>query len=300
MLADRLSARSHLTVFGAGAPAAAPAAGRGRAVVSIGEFTPSAAFRSERVRDTLAPPSSRRILGLDGTVRIRFEIEPETADQAAINTARTLLLEDMSLTAHALTSPDVGSGRAFDSGDDQGFNVLNFLLDKGHGTIATPNIAISAELLFHCRLEIWPPAPPEPAGIMSSFSRTIVLQPVDEASAGAHAVPSGQLITLRVRSLPSLRPGAGGQPPAGLNLAVKVLSTAPPASRGIVTSGTDGAEAGVRVIPVSQPETPITFQAPVLASGERTEYVALHFATPEARTGVFIGSIAVKIQGGVA
>jgi hypothetical protein len=300
VLADRLAARNHLTVFGAGAPTGAPAPGQGRAAVSIGEFTPSGAFRSERVRDTLSPPSSRRVLGLDGTVRVRFEMQPAAAGQAAIDAARGMLLEDMSLAAHALAAPDVATGRAFDTGSDEGFTVLEFVLDRGQGTVVTPNIAVSSELLFHCRVEIWPPVPPEPAGIMGEFSRTIALQPIDQGSAGEHAVPAGQTVTLRVRSIPLLRPGAGGQPPLALSLAVKVLSTAPPASRGTVTSGADGAEPAVRVVPVTAPETAITFQAPALSSGERTEYVALHFATPEGRTGVFIGSIAVKIRGGAA
>jgi hypothetical protein len=83
-------------------------------------------------------------------------------------------------------------------------------------------------------------------------------------------------------------------------VAVKVLSSAPPAARGTVTNGAAGIEAGVRVIPVATPETAITFQAPSLASGERTEYVAVHFATPDGRAGVFIGSLAVRIRGGAA
>jgi hypothetical protein len=288
VLADRLSARAHLTVLGGAAAAGAPGAGQGRAVVAVGEFAPDHAFLPERVREVKSPPTSRRVLGLNGTVRVRFEMQP-AADLAV---ARNLLLEDVSLACHALAEPAASAGRAFDTGVDSGFRVFGFFLERGNGTAA----GLTAELLYRCQVEIWPPTPPEPAGVMRDFSRTIALQPLDEE--GEHAVPAGRPIALRVRQLPARRPGAAGQPPAAVSLAVKVLSTAPPASRGTVTSGTAGAEPGVRVVPVTDPETTITFQAPALATGERTEYVALHYATPDGRTGVFLGSIAVKIRGG--
>lgn len=297
LLADALSGRAHLTVHSGPAPGSAPAAGAARLVVSVGEFGPDTAFMPERIRDTKSPPESRRVLGLNGIVRLLFQIQPATVDPAASDAARTLLLEDMSLAVHALANPPVASGSAFATGNDAGFRVASFVLEKGNGAVSVPGIAISGEMVYRCHVEIWPPAPPEGVGVMGDFSRTIVMLPLQEGS-GEHAVPAGRTITLRVRSLPRVRPGAAGQSALPLRVAVKVLSAAPPAARGTVTSGVAGVEAGVRVVPVADPETSITFQAPALASGERTEYVALHYATPEGKAGVFLGSIAVRIRGG--
>jgi len=297
LLADSLVARTHLTVRGGPAPGPLADVGKGRLVVSVSDFSPDAAFLPERVRDSKSPPDSRRVLGLNGSVRLVFQVQPAAATPAAEDAARSLLLEDMSLAAHALANPVIGSGAAFATGADEGFRVSSFLLEKGTGTAGLPGIPNSAELLYRCRIEIWPLTPPDATGVIGDVSRTLALLPIEQEGA-EHDVRAGQSVSLKVSALPKLRPAAAGQPAQPLRVAIKVLSTAPPAARGAVTNGVDGAEPGVRVLAVTDGDVSITFQAPALASGQRTEYVAVHYATPDNRAGVFLGSIAVRIRGG--
>src|SRR5579885_1574311 len=297
VVADRLAGRDHLTVHAGPAPAAAPEPGQGRLFVTLADFSPNTAFRAERVRAILSPPSSRRVLGLEGLVRLRFQLQAAAATPDSIDQARALLLEDLSLAAHALADPVVLAGSVFETEADSGFRVTSFALEKGTGDAVIPGITASGELAYRCQVEIWPPKTPEAEGVMTDFSRTIAVLPLDLRPAEP-VVFSGQRITLRVRALPLLRPAAAGQPAAPMSVAVRVLSSAPPSARGAVTSGSDGKEAGVRLVAATAPETLIVFQAPALASGERTEYVALHFATPDGKAGVFLGSIAVRIRGG--
>src|SRR4051812_11714218 len=99
LLADRLVARTHLTVRGGPAQGLLADAGKGRLVVSIGDFSPDTAFLPERVRDTKSPPESRRVLGLNSSVRLVFQVQPSVSTPVAEDAARALLLEDMSLAA---------------------------------------------------------------------------------------------------------------------------------------------------------------------------------------------------------
>jgi len=118
---------------------------------------------------------------------------------------------------------------------------------------------------------------------------------IDTPDAVARA---GQSVTIRVRALGGQRV-LTHQPPqtAPLRLAVTVLSDAPPAQRGAITGGVAGTETGFRVIDVSLPETSIGFQAPAAGIDRtRLEYVAIHLATPEGRRGVFLGSVAVRLE----
>ena len=55
-------------------------------------------------------------------------------------------------------------------------------------------------------------------------------------------------------------------------------------------------ELGVRIIPAGDAETVIAYHAPEGSLGTtRTEYVAIHMATPDNRRGVFLGSAAVNL-----
>jgi len=297
IVADITVQRTHLTVVGGPIPQALPAAAKGRIVVTIEDFTPGNAFLPETIRDKTSPAVSKRVLTLGGAIRLTFQMQPASGSAADLDTARGLMLEDMSLVGHALADQPIATGTFFDTGNDSGFRVLSFALQSGSGQVDLPPSILSGELLYACQSEIWPPTAAQPAGTMDGISTVMTTLPVDGSTA-ERVVSAGHPIVLRVTSLPSERPAAKNQPAVPLRLAVTVLSTAPPASRGTVTSGAAGPEAGVKIIPVTKPETSITFQAPALASGERTEYVALHFATPDDKTGVFLGSIAVRIRGG--
>ena len=298
LIADKLSQRTHLSVMGSPLPQAAPAAGKGRIVVAVGEFTPANGFRPEVIRERITPPESKRVLGLQGTVHLAFQMQPASNNAPDVADARTLMLEDMSLVSHALADNTVSVGTAFDDGTDAGFRVLSFLLNNGNGVSGTLPLPLSGELLYSCLAEIWPPVALQPTGTIGGISTVITPLPLPGTGV-EQIVQAGRPLVLRVNSLPRQRPGAAGQPAVPLSLAIKVLSSVPPASRGTITSGAAGTEAGVRIVPVTQPETSITYQAPALAGGERLEYVAIHYATPDNKAGVFLGSVAVRIKGGV-
>jgi hypothetical protein len=76
-----------------------------------------------------------------------------------------------------------------------------------------------------------------------------------------------------------------------------VASDLPPAQRGIVTSGTAGAETGVRIVAVTLPETVVDYQAPSGNLGAtRVEFVSVYVATGDLRRGILLGSVAVRLQ----
>jgi hypothetical protein len=297
LIADRMSQRTHLSVMGSPVPQAAPAAGKGRIVVAVGELTPCNGFRPEVMRERTAPPESKRVLGLQGTVHLVFQMQPASNSATDVADARTLMLEDISLVSHALADDAVSAGTAFDDGTDAGFRVLSFLLNNGNGVSGALPVPLSGELLYSCLAEIWPPVAPQPTGTIGGISTVITPLPL-HGTGVEQVVQAGKPVVLRVNSLPKQRPAAAGQPAVPLSLAIKVLSSVPPASRGTISSGAGGAETGVRIVPVTQPETSIIYQAPALASGERVEYVAIHYATPDNKAGVFLGSIAVRTKGG--
>jgi hypothetical protein len=297
LIADKMSQRTHLSVIGSPVPAAAPGAGKGRIVVAVGEFTPGNGFRPEVIRERTAPPESKRVLGLQGTVHLTFQMQPASSNAPDVAGARTLMLEDISLVSHALADDAISVGTAFDDGSDAGFRVLSFLLNNGNGVSSAVPAPLSGELLYSCLAEIWPPVAPQPARTISGISTVITPLPLNGTGV-EQIVSAGKSITLRVNSLPKQRPAAAGQPAIPLSLAIKVLSSVPPGSRGTITSGAAGAETGVRIVPVTQPETSITYQSPALANGERVEYVAIHYATPDNKAGVFLGSVAVRTKGG--
>jgi hypothetical protein len=75
-----------------------------------------------------------------------------------------------------------------------------------------------------------------------------------------------------------------------------VISDLPPALRGTITSGADGAEPGLRIVSAGAASTVITYAAPTGNLGAtRNEFVALHLATPDGQRGVFLGSAAIQL-----
>jgi hypothetical protein len=89
-------------------------------------------------------------------------------------------------------------------------------------------------------------------------------------------------------------PATGATAP--LALAVTVVSDLPAGLRGTIQSGDPGVETGVRIVPAGGAETIVSYHAPTGSLGAvRTEYVAFHLATPDKRTGVFLGSAAVNL-----
>jgi hypothetical protein len=295
IVADAVTPRTHLTVSGGAVPATALAPGTGRVAVRVAELVARTAFLSETIRETRVPPSSRRVLGLDTTIRVLFQMRPATTSADDLDAARELMLEDVSIVGHALADRAVASGDAFVTAEDSGFRVLSFLLARGNGTLDASTDPLNSELQYACDAEIWPPEASADASLVAGISTVVTTTPVDGMR--ERVVAAGRSLTIDLRSLALERPGTAGQPASPLRLALRVLSTAPPAARGTITSGVAGAEPGVMVLPVSRPDTSIVYQAPAQSGGARTEYVAVHYATPDSRPGVFLGAVAVSIRG---
>jgi hypothetical protein len=295
ILADTVTARTHLTVAAGPPPAAGLAAGNGRIVARIAELASKPAFISDATRELREVPATRRILRLATTVRVVFQLRPATAAAADVDDARNLLLEDMSIVSHALADQPIASGDAFDVPDDEGFRVLGFVLDRGSGTLDAGSDPLSGELQYACDVEIWPPAATDAASLVAGISTVITTVPVDGMSA-ERVVSAGRAVAIDLSSLPIQRPAAAGQGATPLRFALRVLSPAPPAARGTISGGVAGAEPGVTVLPAASPDTSFVYQAPALANGGRTEYVAVHYATPDSKAGVFLGAVAVRIR----
>jgi hypothetical protein len=295
IVADAVTPRTHLTVSGGAVPATALAGGRGRVAVRVAELAAKTTFMSETIRETRVPPVSRRVLGLDATIRVLFQVRAATTSAADLDAARTLLLEDVSIVGHALADRGVTSGDAFLTPEDTGFRVHSFLLARGTGMLDAGIDPLSSELQYACDAEIWPPEAVSGESVMTGVSTVVTTTPVEGMR--ERVVAAGRTLAIDLRSLALERPGAAGQPASPLRLALRVLSTAPPAARGTITSGVAGAEPGIMVLPVSRPDTSIVYQAPAQPNGARTEYVAVHYATPDSRAGIFLGAVAVRIRG---
>jgi hypothetical protein len=292
LAADLLTARANLTV--AGGPAAAPAAGERRLTVALADFVPTESFSPEMLRRRVTPPEEKRVLPVRGRVRMAFAAQPTTAAPANVAAARALLLEDMSLTGHGFSRPEFVDGRVFDTNEDQGFRVLSFALEAGEA--ASSGSPLSAELFYSFGAELWPPGILEPVSVTRGISRIATPLPLPD-SGDEHSVRAGETVTLTVAGLAVERPAAAGQPSLPLNLAVVVLSSAPPAARGVIENGTAAAEAGVRLVSAA-PGSGIVYRAPALAQGERLEYVAVHYATPDDKRGSFLATFAMRVKGG--
>ncbi|HKO57296.1 MAG TPA: hypothetical protein VJ276_15580, partial [Thermoanaerobaculia bacterium] len=131
-LGDALSKRSHVAVVSAPGPAEAIAAGSGRMVVSLQEITPDAGFeRDEFALAQKDPPLSRRVLPLRFLLQVSARLRPADTPAGAAE-ARTRMLDDLSLAAHALAAATFRNGKGLGSAEaDPGFEVLSFGLETG-------------------------------------------------------------------------------------------------------------------------------------------------------------------------
>ena len=212
---------------------------------------------------------------------------PAADTPEALSGARSLLLEDMSLVSHRLSAADVRNGQAFRTPTDAGFEMQSFELRRGTPARQLADGVLVAELEYEGRAQIWPAGLSEAGGPILAIDTVATALPI--SIVGPEVVPAGGTAPLRVR---------GANPERAL--AVTVLSDLPPAQRGAIATGTPGQETGVRIVAVAVPETVILYRAP--STGDlgqtRLEYVAVHLATPDNRTGVLLGSVAVRLQPG--
>ena len=292
LAADLLTTRANLTV--AGGPATAPAAGERRLTVALADFAPTESFSPEVLRQRLTPAEEKWVLPVKGRVHMVFAAQPATGVPVNVAAARALLLEDISLAGHGFSRPEFADGRAFDTNEDQGFRVLSFSLERGEAAPAAS--PLSGELFYAFGAELWPPGILEPASITRGISHIITPLPLP-GSGDERLVRAGETVTLTLAGLASERPAAAGQPPLPLDLAVIVLSSAPPADRGVIENGAAAAETGVRLVRAA-PGAGVVYRAPALAQGERLEYVAIHYATPDGKRGGFLTTFAVRVKAG--
>lgn len=299
ILGDQLAARAHLEVLEAPGPTV-PAAGFGSVLVAFAEITPAPLF--DREQFTFNAAKSRRILPLQFIVNVDCVMHPAGNSPAQLASARELLLTDVSLIAHGLARQEFNSGKGFAVADpDPGFRVLEFALSNG-AVVRDADPAtglLSARLQYRGNAEIWPIGVEQDEGEILAIDTVSVALPVSIV-ANNPVVRAGQTAIVNIRSLPASRLAI--RTPltnASLQLAVTVLSDAAPAQRGTISGGNAGKETGFRIIDVTPPQTTITYQAP---AGEinrsRIEYVAVHLATPDRHSGVFIGSFAMRLEPG--
>lgn len=296
ILADDLAGRTHLDVLEAPTPAN-PTVGRGAVLISIAEWAPGAIF--EREQFAFNGAQSRRVLPIQFKVQIDCVMHPAGNNAAQLATARDLLLTDVSLVSHGLARTDIQNGRGFAVTDpDPGFRVLSFALETAAAIrdADTATGLLSAQLHYRGSAEIWPPGVVQDEGEILAIDTTSVALPV-EFTVNNPTLRAGQSAIVNTPSLPLTRLLTRAPTQGPVQLAVTVLSDAPPAQRGSISGGNAGQETGFRLIAVTPQTTAITYQAPAAAiSRARTEYVAVHLATPDGHSGIFIGSIALRLQ----
>ena len=300
LVAEGLASRVHLTVTRP--PAPTPSPGRGVAVTSLSEVSPEAFFEPGQVALTTGPgaPRSRRVLPLRFSARVEVLVRARGQGAGPLAAARELLLDDLSQAAHALGDAGVRTGSAFETGGaDPGYRVLSFQLENGTIRPDAPDRTVSGALEYRGTGEIWPPAVTREEGEIRAVDALVAPLPLEIAADDA-VVPAGGSTRVRVRPPAGSRLAdlaAGTRSP--LRLAVAVLSDLPVGSRGTIPGGEAGADPGFRVLNAAFPETAIPYQAPAGDLGAtRLEYVAVHLARPDGRTGVFLGSAAVRLVPG--
>jgi hypothetical protein len=299
IVGDGLSTRTHLTVLQAPNAVDNLAAGKGAVRISISDLLPQSIFERDHFTFTgsAGAQSSRRILPLQITANIDFQLKPASVTPGGLASGRTLLLDDMALVGHLLETEVVHSGGIFKTaGADSGFQVRSF--DLGKGTISNELVdgLLRGSLSYQGMVEIWPPGLSTPEGEMKAIERVIAPLPINVSAAKA-SVRVGEVANIHIGSIKGNRlldlPGGNRE---ALKLSIRVVSDLPPAARGQITSGEPGAETGSQIVATTEPETVIIYKAPTGNIGStQLEFVAVHLATPEKKSGLFLGSAAVRL-----
>jgi hypothetical protein len=296
LIADNMAARDHFSVTAAPGPPNPANEGLEAAVVSIAEASTAGAFVPERFASQSAPAQSRRVLPLAFVAGVDFAIHP-TNNPAGLAAARNLLLEDISLVSHFLSSDGISSGSDFSIADpDPGFRVRSFRVTRNLVNRDLQQGMLTARIECQGEADIWPPGPAQAEGKIDAIRPVIVPQPIEILPLHP-VVAMGGSVRLQVRGLPAQR--RKGPPAEPLAISVRVLSDAPPNQRGSIGSGVAGAETGSRVVTVTAGSADVQYVAPPAGvSGMRVEFVSIFLATPQGKVGAFLGSVAVRVMGG--
>jgi hypothetical protein len=299
IVGDGLAARTHLSVVAAPAGAGDPPQGRGIVVVAVALADAVGRFERDFVGvDVGGSLPRRRVLPIAFTAHLDFFLTPQAGVTTGQADARVLQLDDVSLTAHLLSAAEVRSGQAFvAAAADPGYRVLRFGVGQASLTQLPARAALTASLECSAEAEIWPPGVASPEGVITQVDRVLEALPL-RVDVDDPVVRGGRSTNLRLRSFTGKRLvslATGDTTP--LTLAVTVTSDLPSGQRGTIESGDPGVETGVRIIPAGGAETVVSYRAPAGNLGAvRTEYVAFHLATPDKRTGVFLGSAAINLS----
>jgi hypothetical protein len=298
--ADALSARADLDVVQAVGEPPAPAAGRAVVAVGLTAAAPEAVFAPETVLfgTNGGGTTSRRTTSLGVTAGLAFARQATAETPAALADARTLLLEDASIVAHAFADVPAATGAAFvPAAPDPGFAVHSFALASGAFDAPREGPLLRGLLSYAALVSIWPPGSAEPEGRIDAVDPLVEALPL-AITADDPLVAVGGSTIVRVRSVTGTRLAAGGARTVP-QLALVVVSDLPPAERGAIASGAAGAEPGLRLVPVGSPETSVAYQAPTGDLGTtRSEVVAVHLARADGSKGQLLGSIAILLAPG--
>lgn len=293
LVADALEGRDDLTVEAPGPPTQ-PAPGDGAVRVGLVTLGPIAGFEP---RSRPAPPGDdaaklHRPLRLVIEAAIDIARRPSAADGGA---ARQVALDDMARIGHALDATTVRDGSALaTAGDDPGFLVTELRLASGEVLAVADDGTVHARLVYRGLADVWPPEAPEDAGSIDAVTLLAAAQPL-VLELAEPAVRLGGATRIIVRGVPARRPGPGG--PVGVAIAVRVRGRLPAAGRGTVTSGTAGAEAGVRIVAVTDPATELEYRAPAaMPAGEPLERLEVFVARGDGRRGLLLGSLEIRLR----
>jgi hypothetical protein len=297
LVGDALAVRTHLDVVQA--PAAGPPdPGEGQVEVALVDVAPVDGFERSRIAFLGTPdaPSSRVVLPLTFRARLGFSVR-RGGQVDDLPSARSLLLEDLSIAGHVLAAPAVRDGSAFRTeGVDAGFDVRCFELRRSSVEPDGETATLRAQLSYGGEASIWPVTPPGPEGVIRRQDTVIAPLPI-EIAVDPPAVRAGDTARLRIegidaRRLVDLEPDAR----AAAALALRVVSDLPPAQRGVILSGADGAETGVRIVQLTGPPAIVEYRAPSGNLGStRLESVAVHLATADGAVGALLGSATVRL-----
>ena len=301
-VADAVTGRANLDVVQSAGPGDDPTAGRTVARIGVDSVAPERGFDRDVIEVTgpSTAPVSRRVLPVQFVAAAHFAARPTDGGAPARTAARTQLVGDVSAVAHAVAGPTFVAGSAFDVEGDPGFTVRSFALADGDldpdPVVGDDPALLRAVLHWDGRAIVWPTSPPGPEGVMLGVDVALNATPL-VLSAAVPVVTRGGDTVVSIG-------GIGGRrltdvdPPTRepLALAISVTSDLPPADRGRIDGGAAGTEPGVRIVPIDDAVTTVTYRAPTASLGTvGVELVAVHYATREGGRGVFIDALPIRL-----
>jgi hypothetical protein len=295
VVADLLATRANVAVVRAGGSPAPLADGSGRieiGVVSAGTDTD----RAFSPGGTLVwPADSQRVVPLTAQVRASFTRKASGGQDAQLLTARTALLDDVTLVLHGLDTAAAHGGTGLDgAAADPGFKVLGF--DLADVTVAPAPVGAvqQAAVSYNSRLLVWPPGTTETPDRIAVVDAVVETLPLG-ITADPPVVTAGSNALVRIYGVNGSRlVDADSDAREKVRLAVGVRSDLPPADRGAISGGVPAAVAGFRIVPVTQPQTVVIYTAP--AAGPAHEEVLVHLAQPAGGVGVVLGAVALAVR----